>query len=157
MEAARMKPTVTLVAALLIAAGAQAGDVYVTKDAKGNTVYTDTPQTLPAEKVGIASSSTDPAVVQKRYADTMSTYAKDDAQATTSAAQAADSKKAKEMTAEDKAKRCTDARQRYQALMDAQRLFEQDPSGERRYLDSPEIDAARASAKQVMDDFCSGQ
>jgi hypothetical protein len=157
MEAARMKPTVTLVAALLIAAGAQAGDVYVTKDAKGNTVYTDTPQTLPAEKVGIASSSTDPAVVQKRYADTMSTYSKDDEQATKSATQAADSKKAKEMTAEDKAKRCTDARQRYQALMDAQRLFEQDPNGERRYLDSPQIDAARASAKQVMDEFCSGQ
>jgi hypothetical protein len=157
MEAARMKPTVTLVAALLIAAGAQAGDVYVTKDAKGNTIYTDTPQTLPAEKVGIASTSTDPAVVQKRYADTMNQYAKDDVQETSSATQAADSKKAKEMTAEDKAKRCTDARQRYQALMDAQRLFEQDPSGERRYLDSPEIDAARASAKQVMDDFCSGQ
>jgi hypothetical protein len=157
MEAARMKPTVTLVAALLIAASAQAGDVYVTRDAKGNPIYTDTPQTLPAEKVGIASTSTDPAVVQKRYADTMSQYAKDDAEETKSATQAADSKKAKEMTAEDKAKRCTDARQRYQALMDAQRLFEQDPSGERRYLDSPEIDAARANAKQVMDDFCSGQ
>jgi Domain of unknown function (DUF4124) len=157
MEAARMKQTVTLVAALLIAAGAQAGDVYVTRDAKGNPVYTDTPQTLPAEKVGIASSSTDPAVVQKRYADTMSQYAKDDAPETKSAAPAADAKKAKEMTAEDKARRCTDSRQRYQALMDAQRLFEQDPSGERRYLDSPEIDAARANAKQVMDEFCSGQ
>jgi hypothetical protein len=157
MEAARMKPTVTLVAALLIAAGAQAGDVYVTKDAKGNPVYTDTPQTLPAEKVGIASSSTDPAVVQKRYADTMSQYAKDDAQETKSASQAADSKKASAMTAEDKAKRCTDARQRYQSLMDAQRLYEQDPNGERRYLDSAGIDAARANAKQVMDEFCSGQ
>jgi hypothetical protein len=157
MEAARMKPTVTLVAALLIAAGAQAGDVYVTKDAKGNIVYTDTPQTLPAEKVGISSSSTDPAVVQKRYADTMSQYAKDDVQETKSATQAADSKKASEMTAEDKAKRCTDARQRYQTTMDAQRLYEQDPNGERRYLDSAGIDAARANAKQVMDEFCSGQ
>ena len=106
---------------------------------------------------GIASSSTDPAVVQKRYSDTKSQYAKDDAQETKAATQAADSKKASAMTAEDKAKRCTDARQRYQAMMDAQRLFEQDPSGERRYLDSPQIDAARANAKQVMDEFCSGQ
>mgnify|MGYP003499435666 FL=1 len=152
-----MKPTVTLVVALLIAAGAQAGDVYVTKDAKGNPIYTDSPQTLPAEKVGIASSSTDPAVVQKRYSDTMSQYAKDDAQETKAATQAADSKKASAMTAEDKAKRCTDARQRYQTMMDSQRLYEQDPNGERRYLDSPEIDAARANAKQVMDEFCSGQ
>ena len=59
-----MKQTVTLVAALLVAAGAQAGDVYVTRDAKGNPIYTDTPQTLPAEKIGIASTSTDPAEVQ---------------------------------------------------------------------------------------------
>jgi DNA-binding transcriptional regulator of glucitol operon len=157
MEAARMKLTVTLVAALLISAGAQAGDVYVTKDAKGNTVYTDTPQTLPAEKVGISSSSTDPAVVQKRYADTMSQYAKDDAQETKATASTADSAKASAMTAEDKAKRCTDARQRYQTTMDARRLYEQDPNGERRYLDSPEIDAARANAKKLMDEFCSGQ
>jgi hypothetical protein len=152
-----MKPTVTLVAALLIAAGAQAGDVYVTKDAKGNPVYTDVPQTLPAEKVGIANSSTDPAVVQKRYADTMSRYAKDDAPDPKAAAKTADSAKASAMTAEDKAKRCTDARQRYQTMMDSQKLYEQDPNGERRYLDSAEIDAARANAKQVMDEFCSGK
>jgi len=152
-----MKSTMTLVTALLMAAGAQAGDVYVTKDAKGNTVYTDTPQTLPAEKVGIASSSTDPAVAQKRYADKMSQYAKDDVQETSSPAEAADSEKAKEMTAEDKAKRCTDARQRYQSLMNSQRLYEEGPNGERRYLDSPETDAARSNAKQVMDQFCSGQ
>jgi hypothetical protein len=61
------------------------------------------------------------------------------------------------MTAEDKAKRCTDARQRYQTMMDSQKLYEQDPNGERRYLDSAEIDAARANAKQVMDEFCSGK
>jgi hypothetical protein len=87
----------------------------------------------------------------------MSQYAKDDAPDAKAGAKVADSAKANAMTAEDKAKRCTDARQRYQALMDAQRLFEQDPSGERRYLDSAEIDAARANAKQVMDEFCSGQ
>ena len=152
-----MKPTLTFVVALLLAAGAQAGDVYVTKDAKGNPVYTDTPQTLPAEKVGIASASTDPAVVQKRYSDTMSQYAKDDAQDTKATAKTADAAKASAMTAEDKAKRCTDARQRYQTMMDSQRLYEQDPNGERRYLDSPEIDAARTNAKKVMDEFCSGQ
>jgi len=152
-----MKPTLTFVVALLLAAGAQAGDVYVTKDAKGNPVYTDTPQTLPAEKVGIASASTDPAVVQKRYSDTMSQYAKDDAHDTKATAKTADAAKASAMTAEDKAKRCTDARQRYQTMMDSQRLYEQDPNGERRYLDGPEIDAARANAKQVMDEFCSGQ
>ena len=75
-----MKPTVTFVAALLLAAGAQAGDVYVTKDAKGNPVYTDTPVSIPAQKVNIANSTTDPAALQKRYSDEMNQYAKEDAQ-----------------------------------------------------------------------------
>lgn len=152
-----MKPTVTLALALLLAAGAQAGDVYVTKDAQGNPIYTDTPATIPAQKVGIASTSTDPATVQKRYADQMKQYAAEDASASKAAAGADDPAKAKQLSAEDKAKRCADARQRYQSYMDAHRLYEDGPDGQRRYLTSEEIDASRASAKQVMDQFCSGQ
>jgi len=152
-----MKPTVTLALALLLAAGAQAGDVYVTKDAQGRPIYTDTPATIPAQKVGIASTSTDPATVQKRYADQMKQYATDDASASKAAAGADDPAKAKQLSAEDKAKRCADARQRYQSYMDAHRLYEDGPDGQRRYLTSEEIDASRASAKQVMDQFCSGQ
>jgi hypothetical protein len=42
--------------------------------------------------------------------------------------------------------------------MNARRLYEPGSTpDERRYLDSAEIDAARASAKQVMDEFCAGQ
>ena len=152
-----MKPTVTLALALLLAAGAQAGDVYVTKDAQGRPIYTDTPATIPAQKVGIASTSTDPATVQKRYADQMKQYATEDASASKAAAGADDPAKAKQLSAEDKAKRCADARQRYQSYMDAHRLYEDGPDGQRRYLTSEEIDASRASAKQVMDQFCSGQ
>jgi hypothetical protein len=152
-----MKPTVTLALALLLAAGAQAGDVYVTKDAQGRPIYTDTPATIPAQKVGIASASTDPATVQKRYADQMKQYATEDASASKAAAGADDPAKAKQLSAEDKAKRCADARQRYQSYMDAHRLYEDGPDGQRRYLTSEEIDASRASAKQVMDQFCSGQ
>jgi hypothetical protein len=152
-----MRPTATLVAALLLAGGAQAGDVYVTRDAQGNPVYTDTPQTVPAQKVDIASASTDPVVVQKRYSDEMKQYAQEnEAQAKTDA-QSVDTRKAETLTAEDKAKRCADARQRYQTYMDSHRLYEQGPNGERRYLTDAEIDAARAAAKQVMDEFCSGQ
>lgn len=152
-----MKPTVTLALALLLAAGAQAGDVYVTKDAQGHPIYTDTPATIPAQKVGIASASTDPATVQKRYADQMKQYAAEDASASKAAAGADDPAKAKQLSAEDKAKRCAEARQRYQSYMDAHRLYEDGPDGQRRYLTSEEIDASRASAKQVMDQFCSGQ
>jgi hypothetical protein len=152
-----MKSTVTLALTLLLAAGAQAGDVYVTKDAQGRPIYTDTPATIPAQKIGIASASTDPATVQKRYADQMKQYTAEDASASKAIATEDDPAKAKQLSAEDKAKRCADARQRYQSYMDAHRLYEVGPDGQRRYLTSEEIDASRASAKQVMDQFCSGQ
>jgi hypothetical protein len=152
-----MKPTVTLALTLLLAAGAQAGDVYVTKDAQGRPIYTDTPATIPAQKIGIASASTDPATVQKRYADQMKQYTAEDASASKAIATEDDPAKAKQLSVEDKAKRCADARQRYQSYMDAHRLYEVDPDGQRRYLTSEEIDASRASAKQVMDQFCSSQ
>jgi hypothetical protein len=152
-----MKPTVTLVAAMLLAGGAQAGDVYVTKDAQGRPVYTDMPQTLPAEKVGIATSSTDPAGVQQQYSDKMKQYAEDDQAYQKAAAQKAEAAKAKELTAEDRAQRCADARDRYQLYVQSQRLYEQSPDGERRYLSNEEIDAARANARKVMDEFCNGQ
>jgi hypothetical protein len=74
------------------------------------------------------------------------------------AKKAADARKAQEMTAEDRAKRCIEARQRYESYMNARRLYEPGTAeGERRYLDSAEIDAARANAKQAMDELCSGQ
>ena len=147
-----MKRTVTLAAGLLLAVTAGAGEVYVTKDAKGNPVYTDVPATLPAEKVGIKSSSTDPGEVQKRYDASMKQYAADDA-----AKPAAAAASPAAVSPEEKAKRCADARQRQQAYLDAFRLYEELPNGERRYLTSEEIDAARANAKQVVDRACSGQ
>jgi len=43
-------------------------------------------------------------------------------------------------------------------MMNARRLYETGSTAEdRRYLDSNEIDAARADAKQLMDEFCAGQ
>ena len=152
-----MKPTVTLALALLLAAGAQAGDVYVTKDAQGRPTYTDTPATIPAQKVGVASTSSDPAAVQQRYSEQMKRYAADDAADAKTVEGAEDPAKAKQLSAEDKAKRCAEARQRYQSYMDAHRLYEEGADGQRKYLSSEEIDAARASSKQVMDQFCSGQ
>lgn len=149
-----MRAFVLLAAIVATAGTADAGEIYVTRDAKGNLVYTDTPQSIPAEKLKVRSSSTDPAEVQARYAEQMKRYAADDQGKAQAAAAATDSKKAAAMSADDRAKRCTEARQRYDAVMQSHRLFEQSPDGERRYLDSAEIDAVRADAKKVMDEFC---
>jgi hypothetical protein len=153
-----MRPIVTFLAGLLITGAAVAGDVYVTKDAKGVPVYTDRPDTLPANRVGIKSDSTDDAEVETRYQEQMSRYTAEDEAAKAAAAKAADDAKAKATTAEDKAKRCADARQRYEAYMNAIRLYEQPATGgERRYLTNEELDSARANAKRAMYEFCAGQ
>jgi hypothetical protein len=148
---------IMLLSAMVLAGTAGAGEVYVTRDAQGRPIYTDTPQTVPAQKLDVRTSSTDPVQVQSRYAEEMKKYAADDASAGKAAATQADASKAQALSAEDKAKRCAEARTRYQAVMSSYRLYVTGPEGERRYLDSAEIDAARIDAKKVMDEFCGGQ
>jgi hypothetical protein len=153
-----MKALLTAATLLLAAAGAHAGEVYKSTDAQGRPIYTDKPPTLPAQKLNVQTATTDVVEVQKRYEAQMKQYGAADKAEDDAAKKAADARKAQEMTAEDRAKRCIEARQRYESYMNARRLYEPGTAeGERRYLDSAEIDAARANAKQAMDDLCSGQ
>lgn len=148
-----MRALMLLVAGTLLAAGAAAGEVYVTKDDKGNPVYTDRPATLPAEKLGIQNQGTDPAAVQKNYTERMQRYAADDA----AVSGAAKTPQPAAMTPEQRAKLCADARQRYEVVMSSFRLYETAPDGQRRYLTSEEIDTVRADAKKLADELCSGR
>lgn len=152
-----MKRVVTMLAGLLLAGSAAAGDVYVTKDADGKPVYTDRPQTLPADKVGIASRSSDPQEVEARYRADMERYEAGRQAADESRARATETQRAAEMTAADRAARCVAARRQYQTTLEHFRIYEELPDGERRYLSSEEIDGARATAKQAMDEFCGQQ
>ena len=148
-----MRHIATLLSGLLAAGPALAGDVYVTRDAQGNPIYTDTPQSIPAQKLDVHTADTDDAAVAQRYSAQMSQYAKDDQADAASQKQ----QQSAQVTAEDKTKRCTDARQRYQTLMTSWRIYEPGPNGERVYLTSEQIDQARATAKQTMDAFCAEQ
>jgi hypothetical protein len=152
-----MPRLILLFAALAALGSAQASEVFVTKDAEGRTVYTDRPESLPAQKVKVATGNTDTVEAQRQNAENaQATAAADKSKA--AAASQAEAKEAKELTATDKAKRCVDARARYEQVMTAQRLYEPGANeGERRYLDSKEIDAARASSKQAMDALCADQ
>jgi hypothetical protein len=152
-----MKLMAMLLAGLLFAGTAGAGDVYVTKDAQGNPVYTDTPQAVPAQKVDVHVSNPEPAADSDEAAPAAKQPATSKAASTSSPSQQAAAQKAAQTTAEDRAQRCLDARKRYQTLMDNWRLYEPGPNGERTYLTSEQIDAARANAKQVMDQFCADQ
>ena len=155
-----MKPMAMLLSGLLFAGTAVAGDVYVTKDAQGNPVYTDTPQAVPAQKVDIRVSSPGPAADAADAAPaapaTLPTSPPKPA-STDSTSQQEAARQAAQSTAEDRAQRCIEARQRYQTLMDNWRVYEPGPDGERTYLTSEQIDAARANAKTAMDEFCADQ
>jgi len=154
-----MKPILTLMAVLLVVGmSAEAGEVYKEKDAKGNAVYTDRPEALPAQKLNVKSQQTDTVEAKKRYAAEMQSYASSGKAPPAGAESTADKAKPADLTADDKAKRCKDARDRYQQYMNARRLYEPGATeGERRYLNSEEIDAARANSKKTMDEFCAGQ
>jgi Zn-dependent M28 family amino/carboxypeptidase len=137
-----------------LAAGTAAADVYKYKDEKGNIQYTDKPPSLPAERLNVQSQRTDTVAVQERQTADQQRQQQAQAGRTQTAAQRADEQQAKELTAKDKAERCTKARERYDTYMNSQKLFEKLPDGERRYLTSEELDTARASAKASMDVMC---
>jgi hypothetical protein len=153
-----MKRNCTVILALLLAGSATAADVYKTTDPKGQPVYTDRPDSLPAQKMNVPDRSTDPAEVAKRYDEQMARYQAQGSAEDEAAKKAAEARQAAEMTAEDQAKRCVEARQKYESLMYARRIYEPgEKEGERRYLDSEEIDAARENARQTMEELCAGQ
>lgn len=143
----------TLAAAPLVAGSAFA-DVYKYIDEKGNTQYTDKPPSLPAERLNVKSQRTDVVAVQERQQQEQQAFANADEGRRKAAEQRNDEREAKETSAKDKADRCAQARERYDRYMNTRRLYEEGKDGERRYLDSNEIDAARASAKASMEVMC---
>jgi hypothetical protein len=158
METACMKALIRIAALLIATTGAQASEVYKTTDAQGRPVYTDKPPTLPAERLKVQSATTDTVDVQKRKEAEAQRLAEKEAGDKKAADTSAKERAANELSAEDRAKRCQQARERYDNVSGHVRLYEPGPTeGERRYLSAEEIDAARASAKQVMEEFCGKQ
>jgi hypothetical protein len=144
---------VSFACGVLLAATAYA-DVYKYKDEKGNVLYTDKPQYLPAEKLSIKSDSTNIVDLDERREEENAAQANGDAARKEAKDSAADKKKAKESNAAGKAEACNQARKDYLTRMNAQRLYEEGPKGERRFLSEKELEASRTAAKQAMDALC---
>jgi uncharacterized protein DUF4124 len=141
-------------AAAAFAAGPAAADVYKFKDDHGNVLYTDKPATLPAERLNIQSQKTDTVAVQARAEEEAKRQQDADQANQQAAGQNKDQQQATQLSATQKAEQCTKARQRYDTYMNSQRLYQQTPDGQRKYLSDEELTAARASAKASMDVMC---
>jgi Domain of unknown function (DUF4124) len=139
----------------MLATAAYGGQVYRSTDANGNVVFSDRP-TEKSEPVNV----TVPAVGRPGNPIT-SPAAKAAAGNTQPGAQAnaaADQKKEKVQTpAEkeaDRAKNCASARQRQTLYDQSHRLYKAGANGEREYLNSAEIDEARAKAAADVATWC---
>lgn len=141
------------ITASLLAAPAVA-DVYKFTDEKGNVLYTDKPSTLPAERLNIKSQRTDVVALEERQAVERQRMQESEDARNQTLAQRRSQQQASQLSAKDKADHCAKARERYDTYMNSQKLYEELPNGERRYLTSEELDAARASAKATMDVMC---
>jgi hypothetical protein len=153
-ETVMLRSAIYTVCAVLLLASTANADVYKYTDEKGNIQYTDRPLTLPAERLSIASQRSDVVAIDERVGEEAKAAADRDKARQKAQKSQTDQAKTEEANAESKAEACTKARQDYAARTNAQRLFEVQPNGERRYFSNEEIDAARASAKQVMDTMC---
>jgi uncharacterized protein DUF4124 len=140
--------------AAAFAAGPAAADVYRFKDDHGNVLYTDKPATLPAERLNIQSQKTDTVAVQARAEQEAQRQQDADRANQQEAGQNKDQQQATQLSATQKAEQCAKARQRYDTYMNSQRLYQQTPDGQRKYLSDEELAAARASAKASMDVMC---
>jgi hypothetical protein len=146
-------PTLTL-AAVALAGQAVHADVYKYTDDKGNVLYTDKPSTLPAERLDVKTQKTDLVAVEARQQAEMKRMEEAAKARQENAASKADQRQAAELSAKDKAERCAKARERYDSYMNSQRLYEELPNKERRYLSDTELDAARNSARASMETLC---
>jgi hypothetical protein len=146
--------TLTLATLACLLAAPAGADVYKFKDEKGNVLYTDKPSTLPAERLNIQSQKTDIVAVSARREAEQQRQADAARSGMQTAQQHSDDQQAGQITAKDKAERCTKARERYDTYMNSQKLYEQAPNGDRRYLSNEELVTAREQAKRSMDVMC---
>jgi hypothetical protein len=137
----------------MLATAAYGGQVYRSTDANGNVVFSDRP-TENSEPVNVTVPSVGRPGNPITPRDTKA------AAGATQANAAGDQKKDKEKVqtpAEkeaERAKNCANARDRQTRYDQSHRLYKPGPNGEREFLNSAEIDDARAKAAADVATWC---
>ncbi|HKE45518.1 MAG TPA: DUF4124 domain-containing protein [Steroidobacteraceae bacterium] len=133
---------------------AASADVFRWVDADGRVHYSDRPDSEKAVRVGIVSHATDPDAIAARAqseaddrAKAANQQAQQQAQQNTSTAVQKDVEKSREG-------QCKEAKEHYRIAIESQKLYRVGKNGEREYLTSQEIDAARLNARKDMDTVC---
>lgn len=152
-----MRHLLTLCTTLSIAlasGGVLAGEIYKWTDKDGNVHYGDRPTTTaPVERVAVSSRATNnAAVTQRRQAhNELQASRAEERTKRAEAEKAAADAKAEE---ENRAAQCEMYRARMESFLQAPRLYREDESGERVYLDDEQILAARAKVQDKIQETC---
>lgn len=140
-------------AALFVCAAASGGEIYQWTDEDGNVHYEDRPtDEAVVRRLDVASSPTDADAVQARV------QARREARAAAAqvAAEAPPEMSKDDVRAEQQKRQeqCQMYRDRLNAFLQSARLYEEDDTGERTYLNEDQTMAARAKVEEQIQKYC---
>jgi uncharacterized protein DUF4124 len=138
------------VVGILVSCAALGDQVYKSVDAQGHVTYSDRPTTAGARKTDVAVQQADPKEAQRLAKERMLLEAVDDQRSRKAAADT----QAKAKQDSEKKQLCETARDRYNHMKDAGRLYTLNPDGTREYYSDTQADAMRSEAKAMMDAAC---
>lgn len=144
---------VLTMAALALSSAVLAGEIYKWTDENGNVHYEDRPLGEDVQRMDVISRRTDNSAVQASIdARRDRESAREEARAQRNEAE----KTAAEARAEaaERAEKCTESRARMESFLQARRLYKENESGEREYLDDEQVMAARDRAQEQIQKYC---
>ena len=139
---------------LAVSGVAVASDIYKWVDEDGNMHYGDKPVSNESERVAIESRPTDRARVQSQYQAAAQARAENRdarAQADEESREAEEDLRAQ---AEERRQKCEASRATMQRFVTSRRIYTQDESGERVYMDDAQMQAARERVENDINEYC---
>lgn len=139
---------------LALSSAAVAGDIYKWVDENGNVHYGDKPVSTQSERMAINSRPTDTTRVaaQTQARIQARTEARE---AEAEAAANGPSEEELQAQAAERRQACERSRADMQRLVTSRRIYREDESGERVYLDESEMQATRQRVEDQISEFCS--
>ena len=145
---------VALMLAVTAAGTALAGEIYKWTDEEGNVYFGDHPGGEEPERLEIESRPTDPARIRamaRARAELMAKAADENAAAKAKAP----SLEEIQAKADERAQKCSTYTEKLQMYMTSRRVYREDESGERVYLNEEEMLANRERFEKQVQEFCS--
>ncbi len=159
----RKKLTATAAAAfVLVASSSFAGEIYRFTDEEGNVHYGDRPTyQATEERVAIASARTDTAQARAHMEQRYSLNQPADEEPAAQNSIPEEIVEEEEMTRaeraaeqRERAQKCQQYRGRLETFENSRRLYRENESGEREYLEEGEVQEARERVQDLINEYC---